>query len=148
MTFQRSFVLAFLATTALGHFDITAPAAKPPADENALSSGPCGGAKLDFDAGPVSDFHVAGEHVALDPSHPQQRWLFRVTTDTAGAGNWSKSYPILLQSGLGSICIPGLTAPADFVGKKGLLGVVANAEDGVLYGVRLRRQLLRELYPC
>jgi len=135
MTNTRTVVLSFLASTALAHFDIEFPEQKQPADENGLSSGPCGGAELDFDAGPVNDFHVGGNTVQLAPSHPSAHWLFRVTTDTKGEGNWTQAYPILQQNGLGDLCIPLVTAPEDFVGKKGLLGVVADSDDGVLYGV-------------
>ncbi|CAI4217605.1 unnamed protein product [Parascedosporium putredinis] len=102
--------------------------------ENSLSSGPCGGAKIDFDAGTVTDFHVGGDAIAATGTHPQANWLFRATTDLTGTSNWTQLYPIVEQSGLGKLCQPKITVPEEWVDKQGLISVVAHAEDGVLYG--------------
>ena len=128
-------LLSLLATTTTAHFTISYPPFVEPANENLLASGPCGGAELDFEKGTVTDFHVGGDAVAVIGGHPQSNWLFRVTDDITGATNWTKAFPIVQQNGAGKFCEPQVTVPEAWVGRQGLLGVVANAEDGVLYAV-------------
>ncbi|KEZ45428.1 putative gpi anchored protein [Scedosporium apiospermum] len=126
-------LLSLLATTTTAHFTISYPPFVEPANENLLASGPCGGAELDFEKGTVTDFHVGGDAVAVIGGHPQSNWLFRVTDDITGATNWTKAFPIVQQNGAGKFCEPQVTVPEAWIGRQGLLGVVANAEDGVLY---------------
>lgn len=126
-----------LAATATAHFSINSPPQKKPSNEAQLESGPCGGAKLDFKSDDVSDFHVDGDAVAVTGTHPQSNWLLRATTDKTGEGNWTQIFPIVEQSGIGRMCQPVVTVPEDWEGEEGLIGVVANAEDGILFGVSL-----------
>jgi len=128
-------VLSLLASSATAHFTIDYPPSIKASSENTLSSGPCGGAKIDFDAGTVTDFHVGGDAIAATGTHPQANWLFRATTDLTGTSNWTQLYPIVEQSGLGKLCQAKITVPEDWVDKQGLISVVAHAEDGVLYAV-------------
>ncbi|PKS10135.1 hypothetical protein jhhlp_001885 [Lomentospora prolificans] len=127
-------LLSLLASSATAHFTIDYPPFAKPSDESKLASGPCGGADLNFQDGTVTDFHVSGDAIATTGTHPQANWLFRATTDITGASNWTKVWPIVEQSGLGKLCQPSITVPEEWVGKQGLIGVVAHAEDGVLYG--------------
>ncbi|MCQ6512840.1 hypothetical protein NPN18_24035, partial [Vibrio parahaemolyticus] len=64
---------------------------------------------------------------------PQSKWLFRVTTDPSDEKKWEQIYPIVLQSGLGDFCLPQLTVPEKYAGKKGVLSIVSSAVDGLLY---------------
>lgn len=123
-----------LATTATAHFRIDSPPGNDPSNENKLASGPCGGADLDFDNKDVHDFHVGGDAIGATGTHSQSNWLFRATLDTTGEGNWTMVWPIA-QTGLGKYCQPQVTVPEEWVGEQGLIGVVAHAEDGILYGV-------------
>lgn len=134
---QATLVAVLLASAVNAHFSIKFPEQNSPSDENSLDEGPCGGASLDFSSKTVTDFHVGGDAIALTPTHPQANWLFRATTDTKGEGNWTQIFPIFQQGGLGELCQPDVSVPEDFAGKQGLISVVANAEDGVLYGVSI-----------
>ncbi|KAK1839827.1 GPI anchored protein, partial [Colletotrichum chrysophilum] len=79
------------------------------------------------------DFHVAGDAVGMSNGHPQTTWLFRATLDQTASGNWTQVFPIVLQTGLGNFCEPQIAVPAEYAGKKGVLGVVAHSPDGLLY---------------
>jgi hypothetical protein len=106
-------------------------------EDSKEGTGPCGGFTPDFsDKSKVVDFHVGGEPVAMSLGHSQANWLFRGTLDQTGGSNWTQLFPIVQQSGLGSFCETAIPAPESWVGKQGVLGVVANAVDGVLYQVR------------
>ena len=138
-----------LAATATAHFNINNPPQKKPSDESELEYGPCGGANLDFKDDDISDFHIDGDAIAVTGTHPESNWLLRATTDKTGEGNWTQIFPVVKQSGLGKMCQPVVTVPEDWEGEEGLIGVVANAEDGILFGVSLKHPLsLRTLPFC
>lgn len=132
--------MRFLATvTALcgvasAHFQVLYPTAlkTTEADEG---TGPCGGATIDLTKDLV-DFHVDGEAIALKLTHPQGKWLFRVTTDPAAKTGWEEIAPIVQQSGLGNYCNKQVKVPSKYVGKAGIVSVVSKAVDGMLYQVR------------
>lgn len=118
------------------HFNLIAPPTIG-FDEEKEDSGPCGGYTPDFsNKAAIVDFHVGGEPVALKLGHPQANWLFRGTLDQTASGNWTELFPIVQQSGLGLFCEPAIPAPESWVGKQGVISVVANAVDGLLYQVR------------
>lgn len=127
--------LLLLPALASAHFNLNAPAAAGTFDEDTEGNGPCGGITVDFAKDTVSDFHVGGEPVAMLLGHPQANWLFRGTLDETAGGNWTQLFPITQQVGLGDFCEPSITAPESWVGSKGVLGVVADAPDGLLYQV-------------
>jgi hypothetical protein len=123
-----------VATGANAHFNMKYP--EPIGfEESRQDTGPCGGITPDFTKNTVTDFHVGGDAIAIVLSHPQANWLFRATLDQTGASNWTQAFPIVQQSGLGAFCEPAVAVPASFVGKKGIIGAVANAPDGTLFSV-------------
>ncbi|KAJ3951673.1 hypothetical protein N0V92_011906, partial [Colletotrichum tropicale] len=102
-------------------------------DEN-QGTAPCGGYTASSSSA-TTDFHVAGDAVGMSNGHPQTKWLFRATLDQTASGNWTQVFPIVLQTGLGNFCEPQIAVPAEYAGKKGVLGVVAHSPDGLLYSV-------------
>lgn len=131
------FKLFFLPALATAHFTVTAPPAVGPFDEDTEGTSPCGGVTLDFTKDNVTDFHVGGEAIELFLGHPQASWLFRATTDLTGSSNWTQIYPIFTQTGEGDYCQEAVAAPASLAGQQGVLGVVCDGPDGLLYQVRL-----------
>jgi hypothetical protein len=71
----------------------------------------------------------------LTSIHPQATWLFRATLDLTASGNWTSLLPAIQQTGLGAYCEQGVTVPASWAGSKGIIGVVQDAPDGILYQV-------------
>ena len=106
-------------------------------DEKLQTSAPCGGGTTDITKATFfTDFHVDGSPVGWLLGHPQANFLIRATTDEdASKANWTQLFPVVQQSGFGKFCEPVVTAPEEWVGKKGFVGVVANAPDGMLYQV-------------
>ncbi|KAF5512274.1 Uncharacterized protein CGCA056_v011778 [Colletotrichum aenigma] len=121
-----------LVSAAQAHFKLNFPPTIGFSDDNE-GSAPCGSFTPDFTKDNVTDFHVSGEAISLLLAHPQANWLFRGTLDQTAASNWKQLFPIVQQKGLGDFCEPSVTAPASWVGKKGVLSVVADGPDGLLY---------------
>ncbi|EJT69936.1 hypothetical protein GGTG_12819 [Gaeumannomyces tritici R3-111a-1] len=121
-----------LVASASAHFTLRTPPSIG-FDDSKEGEGPCGGFKPDFDKGKVTDFHVGGEPIGTSQSHPSARWLYRATLDQTATGGWTQLYPIVLQNSLGFMCQPSVPAPEAWVGKRGVVGVVANGDDGLLY---------------
>lgn len=124
-----------LPALAAAHFTLNEPVSVGPFDEDVESTAPCGGVSIDFSSDNVTDFHVGGEPVGLFLGHPTANWLFRATLDQTASSNWTMIYPVVAQTGLGDYCQPAVAAPSSWVGQKGILGVVADAPDGLLYQV-------------
>ncbi|PNY18841.1 Uncharacterized protein TCAP_07497 [Tolypocladium capitatum] len=120
-----------LAGLAAAHFQLLYPKSIGFADDNE-GTAPCGGFTPDFSKD-VVDFHIGGEALAMLLVHPQGNWLFRVTADQKAQTGWEQIFPIVMQGGLGNFCEPRVTVPDSYVGKKGVVGVVSDTADGLLY---------------
>lgn len=106
-------------------------------DDDKEGTAPCGGFTPDTSSGSkqLVDFHVGGDSLAMRSTHTQVNWLFRVTLDGTAQSGWKQVFPIVEQSGLGNFCEPQITLPASYAGKTGVIGVVADGPDGLLYQV-------------
>ncbi|KAK4188625.1 hypothetical protein QBC35DRAFT_495951 [Podospora australis] len=124
-----------LLSAANAHFELYHPPSLEGGslDDTKQSSAPCGGGVPDLSQNTATDFHVDGDYVQVFLGHSQGRWLIRGTLDDKAGGNWTQLFPIVLQSSRGNFCEPIVTAPKEWVGKKGFLGVNSNAGDGILY---------------
>lgn len=94
---------------------------------------PCGSFTVDFSKDNVTDFHVGGDFIAMTSIHPMATWLFRATLDQTASGNWSDLLSAVVQTGLGDYCETGIMVPSTWAGSKGVVGVVQDAPDGILY---------------
>ncbi|ROV99057.1 hypothetical protein VMCG_06635 [Cytospora schulzeri] len=126
-------LLLLLPALAAAHFNLNAPVPVGPFDEDTEPTAPCGGLTVDFSKDTVTEFHVGGEPIAVKLGHVTANWLFRATLDDTAASNWTQLFPILTQTGLGDYCQPAVSAPESWVGQQGVVGVVADAADGLLY---------------
>ncbi|KAK4152088.1 hypothetical protein C8A00DRAFT_16569 [Chaetomidium leptoderma] len=133
----RSLVAATLLflSAANAHFELNQPPSLEgdKMNEDLEATGPCGGGVADLSKNTATDFHVDGDAVGVLLGHPQAKFLIRATLDTKAAGNWTQLYPIFLQSGRGNFCEPAVTAPKEWVGKKGIIGIACAAPDGMLF---------------
>jgi hypothetical protein len=127
-------VALLLAILANAHFTINIPLPLGN-DANNEGIGPCGGFKYSPSSN-VTEFHVGGDAIALATLHPQANILFRGTLDTSASGNWTQLFPVIGQYGLGTFCEPNIEAPLSWVGFVGLIQVIEDAVDGMLYQVR------------
>lgn len=123
-----------LVAPATAHFVMLYPESIGFTDDE-QGTGPCGGYTPDLDSKDIVDFHVGGDALSMRSTHQRANWLFRVTTDGDGEDDWEQVWPIVTQSGLGEYCEPHVTVPDKYVGKKGVVGVVSSAMDGLLYQV-------------
>ncbi|KAL7819544.1 hypothetical protein V8C44DRAFT_318420 [Trichoderma aethiopicum] len=123
-----------LASLSQAHFLMNYPKSIGFSDDDEGTS-PCGSFTPDLSSGSsqLVDFHVGGDSLAMRSTHPQTNWLFRVTLDGSAKSDWQQIFPIVQQSGLGNFCEPQITLPSSFEGKKGVIGIVADGPDGLLY---------------
>jgi hypothetical protein len=133
-TLLASLVAAIFISQSTAHFLLNYP---PTIGFNDALEGnaPCGSFTPDFSTDTVTDFHVAGDSLAMTSIHPEATWLFRATLDITASGNWTILLPAVLQTGLGDYCERDVTVPASWAGSKGIIGVVQDAPDGILYQV-------------
>jgi hypothetical protein len=135
-----SYLVAGLIGQSAAHFYLN----YPPTigfDDALEATPPCGSFTVDFSKDNVTNYHVGGDSLALTSIHPQATWLFRATLNQAAAGNWTDLLPAILQTGLGDYCERDIVVPASFAGSKGVIQVVQDAPDGILYQVRRRLHL-------
>ena len=105
-------------------------------DDSLEGTPPCGSFTVQFGTNNVTDFHVGGNAIAVTSIHPQATWLFRATLDLTATSNWTSLLPAVQQTGLGDYCEPDVTVPSSWAGQKGVIGVVQDAPDGILFQVR------------
>jgi len=105
-------------------------------DDALEATPPCGSFHVNFTTDNVTDFHVGGDSLAMTSIHPQATWLFRATLDQTAGGNFTTLLPADRQTGLGDYCERDVMVPASFAGSKGVIQVVQDAPDGILYQVR------------
>jgi len=102
-------------------------------DDSLEGTPPCGSFTVMFSTDNVTDFHVGGNAIAVTSIHPQATWLFRATLDLNATTNWTSLLPAIQQTGLGDYCEPDVTVPSSWAGQKGVIGVVQDAPDGILF---------------
>ena len=118
-------------------------------NDDSQNKAPCGGYFPDFTAVNLSNFHTNGEPVAVYLGHTQANWLFRAMyildeafnntnpdSQVWDAENWEQLYPVVQQTGAENFCIPNVTAPYNWSGQKGIISVVSDGPDGLMFQVR------------
>ena len=75
--------------------------------------------------------------VSIKNVHPVGEWSFRGTTDTKSPYDFTEIVPLVNTTGIGDFCLDYMSVPTGWAGKDGVLQVVDNSPDGILYQVRL-----------
>jgi len=115
------------------HFILTYPGSLG-FDDDTEAQSPCGGSAISFnDTNPT----IQGNSfpVAVMSTHPAANWLYRATLSKEAPFNWTNLLPVVDETGLGNFCLQELSAPAEFIGQSGLLQVIQQGPDGMLYQV-------------
>lgn len=132
-----SFGISLLASLSSAHFTLQYPPTVGFVD-SVETTAPCGGFTVDFSKDNVTNFNVGGSEIAVTSIHPQANWLFRgMLGADQNANNWTQLMPIVQQTGLGVFCEPAISVPASWAGQQGIIGIVQDAPDGILYQVSL-----------
>jgi len=129
----RLYSLVIFALCASAHFILQYPKSLG-FDDDIESTAPCGGFDVSFNASDDS-VQVGGFAVSMLSTHPAANWLFRVTLDKQAPFNWTNLLPVVSETGLGQFCLPALQAPSDFAGQPGVVQVIQQGPDGILYQV-------------
>ena len=72
-------------------------------------------------------------------THPAAEWAFLGTTDTSAPYNFTEIVPVINTTGIGGFCLTDMKVPGEWAGKPGIIQVVDNSVDGVLYQVSRER---------
>ena len=133
----RLAVLCACALSASAHFVLQYPTSLGFNDDNE-GEAPCGGFAVTFN-GSDDSIPVGGFPVSLLSTHPAADFLFRATLDTKAPFNWTNLLPVVSETGLGQFCLPNLVIPSGFAGKPGVVQVIQQGPDGILYQVSIER---------
>ncbi|EMC96688.1 hypothetical protein BAUCODRAFT_34074 [Baudoinia panamericana UAMH 10762] len=101
-------------------------------DDDLEPNAPCGGANVVSNSS-NPQVQVGQFALSILNTHPAGEWLFRATTDTVGLSNFTTISPIVNTTGVGSFCLTNMMVPSFFAGSAGVIQVVDNSVDGVLY---------------
>jgi hypothetical protein len=107
------------------------------------TNGACGGGTPNLPSNAAIDFHIDGDVVALDIKQDEGNILFGATLDAHANGGWQQLYPIVQVQGQGTYCQKGVTAPKEWLGKMGFVGIVLKAGETQRYQVGSDRLLCR-----
>ncbi|KAH8176677.1 expression library immunization antigen 1 [Sarocladium implicatum] len=131
---MRSTLILSFAGLAAAHFRLLHPESAH-FDDSSEDQAPCGGRIPSFPSNDddLFQYHIGGEDIATELTHEASNWLIRVTTDQKASKGWEQVIPIYAQSGLGRFCQPKVALPSKYEGKTGIISVVSEATDGILY---------------
>ena len=125
------FGLLALVAGACGHYTLDYPFTTG-FDEDQEPNAPCGG--FDPTATNLTAWPLSGGEIALDSHHPEMTLLFR--SQLMGSNSWvNLSDGFLLMTGLGELCINAGPVPSNWSGMAGVVQVIGQPPDGILYQV-------------
>ena len=122
-----------LGTFASAHFVLNYPSSLGFDDDNEPMA-PCGGEDVVF-SGNDTSVSVSGFPVALLTTHPQGTFTYRGTLDKQAPFKWTNLLAVS-EMGLGNFCFPSVKVPANWTGQDGLIQVIGDLPDGILFQVR------------
>ena len=73
--------------------------------------------------------------ISIKNVHPVGQWSFRGTTDTKSPYDFIEIVPLVKTTGIGDFCLDYMRVPSNWTGKDGVIQVVDNSPDGILYQV-------------
>lgn len=125
--------LAFTATLSSAHFQILYPPQGYEFSEEEQTTGPCGGPIPEVN-GETVDVQVDQFAISVRSGHPKGAWSFSYTNSTSEPLNFTEISTLEVQ-GVGDFCLTSFSVPSELAGSSGIVQVVNNAEDGMLYQV-------------
>lgn len=128
----RTLLLSLAAASlSTAHFILHYPQTAGFVDDNEPES-PCGGATVVVnDTAP--EIQVGRFAMHIFSSHPAGSWLFAATTNTKPPFDFQEIVPRINTTGPGDFCLTEFHVPSDFAGKSGVIQVIDDSVDGVLY---------------
>ncbi|KAF2471659.1 uncharacterized protein BDR25DRAFT_222362 [Lindgomyces ingoldianus] len=102
-------------------------------DDDAESTGPCGGFTATDRSKGVTDWPIAGSSIEILTTHTTATWNFKAAL-VSNTSNWVPLTPPLIQTaGVGTLCEPQIPGLKGWVGKPAVLQVSQSGHDGNLY---------------
>ena len=123
--------LIFVTSIVSAHFTLDYPPTTG-FDEDQEPNPPCGGFPPDLSN--LTAWPLSGGEISVDLHHPEALFLFRA--QLVGSDDWfNLSDGIVDMVGLGEGCIHSLPVPQNWSGMVGVIQVVGQPPDGILYQV-------------
>jgi hypothetical protein len=124
-------VLLAAVPAALAHFTLDFPPTTG-FNEDQEPTSPCGG--FNPSSNNLTAWPLDGGQIAIDSHHPTMTILYRA--QLMGSSSWVNLTGGFVQmTGLGELCISASAVPGNWSGKAGVIQVVAQPPDGILYQV-------------
>ena|ERR1700736_3119482 len=128
------FAILALVPTVLGHFTLDYPGTTG-FDETSEPTPPCG--TFNPSSTNVTSWPLSGGQIAIDSHHPEMTILMRA--QLMGSTSWvNLTSGFLLMTGLGELCINAGAVPANWNAQIGVIQVIGQPPDGILYQVLSR----------
>ena len=129
----------------LAHFTLDFPPTTG-FDDSQEPTAPCGG--FNPNSNNLTAWPLSGGQIALDSYHPQITLLYRA--QLMGSSSWLNLTDGFVQmTGFGKLCITAPALPSNWSGKAGVIQVIGQPPDGILYQVSLlRSRVLSSLADC
>ena len=125
--------LLFVTSIVSAHFTLDYPPTTG-FDEDQEPNPPCGGFPPDLSN--LTAWPLSGGEISVDLHHPYALFLFRA--QLVGSDTWvNLSDGIVDMVGLGEGCIHALPVPQNWSGQAGVVQVVGQPPDAILYQVSL-----------
>jgi hypothetical protein len=105
-------------------------------DDDLEATSPCGSFKPEVNSS-NPDVQVDRFAVFIQNVHPVGEWSFRGTLDTKPPYKFTEIVPIVNTTGVGDFCLDYMTVPSHWAGNPGIIQVVDNSPDGILFQVRV-----------
>ena len=121
----------FVISVVSAHFTLDYPPTTG-FDEDQEPNPPCGGFPPDLSN--LTEWPLSGGEISVDLHHPEALFLFRA--QLMGSDSWvNLSNGIVDMVGLGEGCIHALPVPGNWSGQVGVVQVVGQPPDAILYQV-------------
>lgn len=128
---NSAFRILVFVSCVLAHFTLDYPPTTG-FDEDQEPNPPCGG--FPPDPSNLTNWPLVGGEIAVDLHHPEALFLFRAQLENSDT--WvDLSDGFVDMVGLGEGCIKALAVPSNWSGMAGVVQVIAQPPDGILYQV-------------
>lgn len=128
---MKVLALLTLLPLAFAHFTLDYPPTTG-FDEDSEPTPPCG--TFDPTASNLTAWPLTGGQIALDSHHPTMTLLYRA--QLMGSTSWfNLTNGFVDMTGLGELCITVPGVPANWSGQAGVIQVIGQPPDGILYQV-------------
>ena len=131
---MKTLYLLAIVKAAIAHFTLDYPYSLG-FDDDKEPTAPCGGFEISFNGtANITNFPLSGGFISIDTHHPASNFTYNIALE-GDIDNFKPILPKVVETGIGELCIRTDRLNESWEGKRGVLQVVGDGPDGVLYQV-------------